>query len=343
MRDPLESNFTAVAAGISAHRATLSDEIINHVEDERVSALLARSLVSAFSKALVDGTPDIIVAWSRMTSSTYGAETVCDLIEVATQALCADVDLQTVNFSELIAFFEDVRSSVHAILLPGEDQRRDGGTTTEVVIDAVLTVLRARDDATSVHSYATGMWCRRLAHALGLSAAITERIVRAGLLHDIGKIATPQSILHKESRLTENEWEIMRQHPGAGAEMLVDIPGLAPYAEIVRAHHERIDGKGYPRGLAGDEIPFEARVVAVADAFHAMTSDRPYRAALSYGRALEILAEGRGTQWDARVIDAMTDIAIAARNNSSDADLNASNAHNERRTARATENISVAQ
>jgi len=205
-----------------------------------------------------------------------------------------------------------------------------------------LTMLRARDDGTSTHSYATGMWCRRLANALSLSTTMTERIVRAGLLHDIGKIATPTAILMKASRLDESEWDIMRQHPTLGAEMLVDLPGLAPYAEIVRAHHERIDGKGYPRGLAGEEIPFEARVVAVADAFHAMTSDRPYRAALSYGQALEILAAGRGTQWEPRVVDAMAEIAIAARNTSSDSDLNAPHVRDDPRSARTSQNISFA-
>jgi putative nucleotidyltransferase with HDIG domain len=341
MHDLTKSDFTTLAASISAHRAALSDDIISHVGDTRVSALLVRSLVSAFSKSLVEGTPEIIVAWARMTSSTYGPEVVCNLIEVATEALCADVDERAVSFRQLIAYFEDVRSSVHTALLPGQDTHREGGTT-EAVIEAVLTMLRARDDATAVHSYATGMWCRRLAHALALSTTMTERIVRAGLLHDIGKIATPQAILVKEGPLDENEWEIMRAHPSLGAEMLVDLPGLAPYAEIVRAHHERIDGKGYPRGLAGDEIPFEARVLAVADAFHSMTSDRPYRAALSYGRALEILAAGRGTQWEPRVIDAMTEIVVAARNSSSDADLNGPHARDAARATRVSENVSFA-
>ncbi len=99
----------------------------------------------------------------------------------------------------------------------------------------------------------------------------------------------------------------MRQHAAFGGEILAQIPSLAQYAPIVRAHHERVDGSGYPDGFAGDLIPFEARVVAVADAFHAMVSDRPYRRAFSYGAAITLLGQGRGTQWDAEVVDAMVD------------------------------------
>ena len=188
-------------------------------------------------------------------------------------------------------------------------------------IEAVLAMLRARDEATCVHSRATGMWCRRLAETLGLSGSLTDRIVLAGVLHDVGKIATPDEILLKAGPLDAAEWAIMRQHAVFGAEILADIPSLAQYAPIVRSHHERVDGTGYPDGLAGEAILFEARVIAVADAFHAMISDRPYRATRSFGTAVAVLREGSGTQWDPEVVAAMVSTAAAARNRSADASI----------------------
>ena len=149
---------------------------------------------------------------------------------------------------------------------------------------------------------------------MGLSAATTDIVVKSGVLHDIGKIATPDSILFKPGPLTEHEWIEMQKHAEFGAEILGELPALAPFAPIVRAHHERWDGKGYPYGLKGEQIPFEARVVAVADAFHAMISNRPYRPAIAQREAMEILREGRGTQWDAEVVDAMIAMLDAPRN-----------------------------
>jgi len=115
----------------------------------------------------------------------------------------------------------------------------------------------------------------------------------------------------------------MKRHAESGAEILSQIPTLAQYAPIVAAHHERFDGRGYPYGLRGDEISLEARVVSVADSFHAMVSERPYRGAFSYGEAIAVLNEGRGTQWDAAVVDVMIALAAEDRNRSADANLSA--------------------
>jgi putative nucleotidyltransferase with HDIG domain len=166
-------------------------------------------------------------------------------------------------------------------------------------------MLGERDAATCCHSKATGEWARRLATALGLSAEATAFVELCAVLHDIGKISTPDAILFKEGPLTGDEWDVMRDHAAAGARVLSGIPSLQRCAMIVRAHHERWDGRGYPDGLAGTNVPFEARLVAVADAFHAMISDRPYRKAMPPRRALEILKGGAGTQWDPQIVDAM--------------------------------------
>ena len=188
-------------------------------------------------------------------------------------------------------------------------------------VDALLATLDACDEATCAHSLATGAWARQIAKRLTLPDDLVERIATAGLLHDIGKIATPTSILLKPGPLDDAEWAVMREHAAAGAAMLAAIPVLADYAPIVRSHHERIDGDGYPDGLAGDAILFEARVVAVADAFHSMVSDRPYRRARLAGEAMEILRAGRGSQWDGLVVDVMIDVVAARRTRAVDAEL----------------------
>jgi HD-GYP domain-containing protein (c-di-GMP phosphodiesterase class II) len=142
---------------------------------------------------------------------------------------------------------------------------------------------------------------------------MTDVIVKAGILHDIGKIGTPDAILLKAGPLDKDEWETMRAHADFGAEILAELPALASYAPIVRAHHERWDGQGYPNGLKAEQIPFEARVVAVADAFHAMISHRPYRPAIGQRDAMEILRAGAGTQWDPTVTAAMIAVLDAPR------------------------------
>ncbi len=123
-------------------------------------------------------------------------------------------------------------------------------------------------------------------------------------MHDLGKIAVPDSVLHKHGRLTDEEFALMKKHPQDGAEILSKFPEYRAGRELVLAHHERIDGRGYPHGLSGDAIPLGARVIAVADAWDAMTSDRPYREALPQSVALAELMSGRGTQWDAAVVEA---------------------------------------
>jgi len=170
---------------------------------------------------------------------------------------------------------------------------------------ALLAMLAERDSGTCCHSKATAEWSKRLALALDYNAETAEFVALCALLHDVGKIVTPDDVLLKPAPLSENEWTIMREHAAAGARILDRVPSLQRCALVVRAHHERFDGAGYPDGLSGNAIAFEARVVAVADAFHAMISDRPYRRALTPRAALVQLEEGRGTQWDPEVVDAM--------------------------------------
>ena len=131
-----------------------------------------------------------------------------------------------------------------------------------------------------------------------------DLIVLAARIHDIGKIGVPDSVLHKSGSLTVEERRLMEMHPEYGANLLVRYPDFSRGVEIVLHHHECWDGTGYPHRLSGPEIPFGARVIAVADSFDAMTSDRPYRRAMRPDTAAAILREGRGSQWDPAVVDA---------------------------------------
>jgi putative nucleotidyltransferase with HDIG domain len=176
------------------------------------------------------------------------------------------------------------------------------------VVSSLLAALEARDPATCEHSRAVGMWCGRIAKTIGLGSRDQAAAALAGTLHDVGKIATPTEILLKAGPLESDEWEAMRAHAQIGAKMLERITSLRDVAYIVRAHHERMDGTGYPDRLSGSAIPLLARVVSVADSFHAMISKRPYREALGVPYALDELRAGVGTQWDGTVVNAMFDI-----------------------------------
>jgi diguanylate cyclase (GGDEF)-like protein/putative nucleotidyltransferase with HDIG domain len=173
-------------------------------------------------------------------------------------------------------------------------------------LGAVLTLVETvdiRDRGNSGHSQTAARYAARIARELGFSASAAERVRLAGLLHDVGKLGVPGSVLEKPGPLDESEWELVRKHPEVGARLLQDR-GLDDVRDWVLAHHERPDGQGYPRGLGAEAIPLEARIVAVADAYEAMTTDRPYRAALSHEHARAELLAFAGSQFDRRVVDA---------------------------------------
>ncbi len=171
------------------------------------------------------------------------------------------------------------------------------------LVVSLANALEARDPGTGAHcqnlaSYAVGLGLR-----LGLESTAVDELRMGALLHDVGKIGVPDSILLKPAPLTDQEFDLIRQHPDIGANIIAGIRRLEPVSRIVRAHHERVDGNGYPAGLAGDQIPFNARVIAVVDTFIALTEDRPYRSALSSAEAFEILRQDRGIRYDTAIVD----------------------------------------
>jgi putative nucleotidyltransferase with HDIG domain len=170
---------------------------------------------------------------------------------------------------------------------------------------AMVVLLDSKDEYTASHSAGVAMYCRDMAQVLGLPESDAEALHLAGLLHDLGKVGTPDAILRKEGSLTEPEWEYIRQHPGKGAEVLSHFVAYKDVAAIVRYHHERLDGSGYPDGVEGDRIPEMSKILAVADSYHAMTSTRPYRKAMSSFEALKELRSIAGSRLEAQYVEAL--------------------------------------
>ncbi|MCL5676949.1 MAG: HD-GYP domain-containing protein [Firmicutes bacterium] len=171
----------------------------------------------------------------------------------------------------------------------------------EEVQTMLISILDARDSYTAGHSTRVSANAVKLATELKLQPREVENIRRAGLLHDIGKVNVPDNILQKPGKLDETETRQMNQHPVDGARFVEGVSSLKHLAPIIRHHHERYNGKGYPDGISGETIPLGARVLSVADAFDAMITDRPYRKALTRAQALQQILENAGTQFDKQV------------------------------------------
>lgn len=177
--------------------------------------------------------------------------------------------------------------------------------TAHQLAESLGRAVDARDRRLSRHSELVAEMAGLLARAHGLTARQTELVHMAGHLHDIGKIGVPDAVLHKPGPLSPVEWDMMREHPRLGAEILCPVHvfrGPHSVCEMVLSHHERFDGRGYPRGLSGQGIPLGARLVCLADAFCAMTEDRPYRQGMSIEEAIQEIKDSSGTMFDPCVV-----------------------------------------
>jgi putative two-component system response regulator len=180
--------------------------------------------------------------------------------------------------------------------------------SAEAVLVALARTVEARDLYTERHLLRVAERAVSVAKVLGVTPDALETVRLGGLIHDLGKIAVPDRVLLKRGPLNRREFDLIKLHPGAGAEIVRPLGSFSAPEPVVLHHHERFDGTGYPHGLSGASIPLAARIVAVADAFDAMTTDRPYRASLPAEEALHRLREGRATQWDPDAIDAFISI-----------------------------------
>jgi diguanylate cyclase (GGDEF)-like protein/putative nucleotidyltransferase with HDIG domain len=182
---------------------------------------------------------------------------------------------------------------------------RSESTGHQDVIVGLAEALTERDRYTGEHSEEVLELVEQVARGLALDEQEVQRVRYAALLHDIGKVAIPDDILHKPAKLTDEEFEVMKTHTVVGERILRAIPGLGGVARIVRSEHERWDGGGYPDGLKGEEIPIGARIILACDAYHAMVSDRPYRKAMDHRDAIRELGKNAGTQFDPQVTEVL--------------------------------------
>ncbi len=178
----------------------------------------------------------------------------------------------------------------------------------EGVVMALARVIEARDRYTIHHAERVGLYSREIGRAHGLTGDDLDILYKGGVMHDLGKIVIPAEILLKQGSLTDIERQIMETHAPAGARIAEPLRSVARFLPIIRHHHERVDGRGYPDHLAGSEVPLGARIAAIADAWDAMTSDRPYRAALDRDEAVARVRAGAGSQWDADVAATFIDL-----------------------------------
>jgi len=176
---------------------------------------------------------------------------------------------------------------------------------------SLVSVVEARDPYVYGHSRRVNTYAVALAEAIGLSPDEVSKVSTAALLHDIGKIGIPDKVLNKKGGLNEEDWRAVKAHPRLGANIISNIPNLVPCVSIILHHHERWDGGGYPEGLKGEEIPIEARILAIADSFEAMTSARPYRPALPFEQVIKELRQGDGHQFDPQLVEVFIGIIEA--------------------------------
>ena len=232
-----------------------------------------------------------------------------DLIEAADRALEDEGDGFSICASRGIALIPTDTSEAHDALRIADTRmyaRKSLGRASagRQSADVLLSVLSARDPDLGGDFDGVSQMCVDVGRVLGLDEGELPALRAAGALHDIGKLAIPDAIISKPGPLTEAEWAFVRRHTVIGERILRAAPALAPAGPIVRASHEHFDGRGYPDGLAGQDIPLAGRIVSVCDAFDAMTSQRPYRGAMSPRGALEELRACAGTQFDPVVVDA---------------------------------------
>jgi len=199
-----------------------------------------------------------------------------------------------------------------AIAISGQLERQEKEKGYFSTIRALALAAEAKDEYTSGHSERVARYSVQIAEKLGMTREEIERVEWAAVVHDIGKLAVPEEVINKPTGLSYDEFEYIREHPVVGERIISQLGFMATSLPMIRGHHERIDGRGYPDRLKEDEIPLGARIIAVADAFDAMISDRPYRASLAVEAALNELRDGAGRQFDQACVDAFIEVLAEA-------------------------------
>jgi putative two-component system response regulator len=258
-----------------------------------------------------DRLPVLVVSGDAGTESRNRALTMGARDFVGKPLDPTELALRVRNQLETRLLFEDVRKQNRALRDTVHGRAQEVESVRLELLSHLATASEYRDGCTAQHTVRVGQLSARLAEVMGLDPADVHVIRQAAPLHDLGKIGVPDGILRKTGALTEEEMAVMRTHTEIGADILrsESVGVLQVAEEIALTHHEHWDGRGYPRGLTGTQIPLSGRIVAVADTFDAITSDRPYRPARSTAEAIEEIVRFRGTQFDPAVVDALRQVA----------------------------------
>jgi putative nucleotidyltransferase with HDIG domain len=273
-----------------------------------LTGVLLNDLLVSFAQNVVRGTP-IRRFWTQSVSSMLPSQIALGFVGVAIAQIVVSVGVW--GFALFIVPLIVARQTYQRSV-----QLREAYADT---ISSLVAALEAKDVYTKGHSVRVAKYSVSIAAALGISDTAIERLEYAALLHDIGKVGVSRRVLAKPSALSSDEFTEIKRHPDIGAHILADVPYLADLVPSIEAHHERLDGSGYGHGVSGDAIPLEARVLAVADAYDAMTSSRPYRSAMTHDAALRELKHCCGTQFDESVVDAFEKAGVFAGSSGSEA------------------------
>jgi diguanylate cyclase (GGDEF)-like protein/putative nucleotidyltransferase with HDIG domain len=264
--------------------------------DHHAAFVIAERLRSALQEEFARDTVPVTISFGVASYPLHG-ETASSLLRAADEALFAAKEN---GRNRSVLHSPALRRVPHQ----DADSRDVAGERFVAVVLELAEAVDLRFSGSARHSETVGRYAAMMAQQLGLSEQRTERVRLAGMLHDVGKVGVPDSILRKPAKLTDEEFEIIKGHPALGAQIL-EHPSPADVREWVGAHHERPDGRGYPLGLSRDAVPVEAQILAVADAYEAMTSDRAYRSSIGQAAARAELERCSGTQFDPAVVDAL--------------------------------------
>ena len=282
-----DGTFAVLPREVSSIKTRAVAVRIRHVAEEAVNSLSGLPAVSTAASFVVSGR-----------EAGRWQEGLAPLLDAARAALGEAQD-QPDRVSEALMASDAPASEPGALI---------GESRTSPIVKALEEAVEVRDPDLAEHSRAVSRMALLIGTRMALPAEQIEALAVGGLLHDIGKIGLPDSILNKPSALSAEEYEIVKQHPVLGAGILDTIPELSSVALVVRHHHERFDGRGYPKGLRGEHVPLPARIISVADAFDSMTRDRVYRAGRDKDSALEVIIHNSGTQFDPEVVEVLRQI-----------------------------------
>ena len=263
-------------------------------------------LLIAIDIAIVDG-PSVTDSFRRIYLPITPVELAVGILTAGVAFAYQQEDIAVIGLLAVVGLIFQflLRTSINSL----DRKEKLEGRTRQLaslqvgLLSTVLQTLSLRDKMTARHSAAVARYSREIARSLGLDDEEQDLVHTAALLHDIGKFIFPDSILLAASKLTDEEYELVKRHPEQGARLVAQIEGYGPVAEIVLAHHERIDGKGYPNGLVGPQIPIAAKIISVADTYDVMTSRDSYRQPVSSREAIEELRRVSGAQLDGEVVE----------------------------------------